>query len=537
MNGKKFKKLIHDHLNIWWLKGLCPQDKDTLYRLVETIDSIDDALLITPSLLQNLVSIFLESATESLVVLAVESFQYTIYHYHAQIVFLLKSSTLLPSKLAQIFQFNKNEARCLYEFLFLAKLNGVKQDEAGFDLLYKATKSDLTNTSKAEYNHFIQHTHLDQVIDLPGRLDLKWLGFLHYYQLWTPLIDARLSKLKRSDLSLLFEHLNNFAKKNRLNESSFLQSIKLIEKKKQTIALSSVEKQSRKKTKLARSRISCQTFTLFLEHDKHKRYHSGQFGTVKRGYLTANSTNPIFAVKRYHPEKDVTPEQSTAECVAESKREVKYHQLLGEKAYCYSVNGKVFSVRPWRSGEVLVSLPSEVHPQRPMFHRLESLLVALKELQILHNHHRVHGDIKPGNLILNAKEKALHLIDFGSAHRNPYKDCYLMTREYSDPYRLSTGFADDIYALGYIVQELFPECFETDRLTMVDKLYKRAIQTLTEVMMGSREKRCLVGDIISFCNGLLAGIRNEDQLQTLLAKTIQRKELTDNDIYYGRLAF
>lgn len=80
-------------------------------------------------------------------------------------------------------------------------------------------------------------------------------------------------------------------------------------------------------------------------------------------------------------------------------------------------------------------------------------------LTFIHDLGIIHQDIKPGNLICRKSDKAVCLIDFGSATKikePPFKDLILGTPGYTPPEQQAGEaiFASDLYALGVTIVQL-----------------------------------------------------------------------------------
>ena len=135
----------------------------------------------------------------------------------------------------------------------------------------------------------------------------------------------------------------------------------------------------------------------------------------------------------------------------------------------------------------------------PIEKRLGCLRSGLTDLNILHQHYRVHGDIKCQNFVLNQSDGSLQLIDFGTSHKRGSSKSFALTPAYSDPYSHGDDFCKDLYAMGIITMYLFPEIyavsFDTYRANVsINKsdytVAEQAIVDLVNSMMNSDVRAC-----------------------------------------------
>ena len=103
-------------------------------------------------------------------------------------------------------------------------------------------------------------------------------------------------------------------------------------------------------------------------------------------------------------------------------------------------------------------------PDKAARERIFEQLLAATEY--LHKAGVLHNDLKPDNILITRTNHDVRLIDFGFADDDShYQDCMLGgTRGYASP-ELSTrkgvDARSDVYALGRIMQQLFPGCYRS----------------------------------------------------------------------------
>ena len=154
---------------------------------------------------------------------------------------------------------------------------------------------------------------------------------------------------------------------------------------------------------------------------------------------------------------------------------VPIHEIRERGGYCY------FSMNLIDGGQL-----DEVVKQRPLSIRRAAELIAklARTVHYAHEHCIVHRDIKPGNILLDAKGEP-HLTDFGLARlveTESHVTCttdVLGTPNYMAPEQAAGGnteltYAADIYALGAVFYQLLTErvpfvgrtAYETVRLVL-----------------------------------------------------------------------
>jgi predicted Ser/Thr protein kinase len=182
----------------------------------------------------------------------------------------------------------------------------------------------------------------------------------------------------------------------------------------------------------------------------------GAIGTVWRGVDT-QSDEPV-AIKLLRPEaaeQDSLAEAFRAE--AEILRELDHPSVVRPRDYVGEgdvqalvldlIDGEDLRRRLRRDGPVPPSIAVNVVAQ------------VADALAYLHAQGVVHGDIKPGNLLVPADGQAVRLIDFGVARRmsDPPPTAIHATPEYVPPEVVEgapPSPAADVYALGVVLYEL-----------------------------------------------------------------------------------
>ncbi len=538
MKGRELKSWLMNCVKHWRTDKFLSQDRRVLILIFSKVKLLNDTAEVSTDFLVSIIKDILVGATPQLLALIRETLRPLSLFYHAEVLLQLKPYVELYEFIPQVFSLSKPDANRLYEFFYLVKLNNKLLDHVIVELLLKVAKEN--KYTKEESSIFFKYTRIDSFIDQCFNYNLKYTGFLWHHQLLNDENLQRLRKLKQYQLLYLFEQLENLARARLLDAASFSKALEKFKKKSSPKPVVTVEKISRKSSDLPFSQISCKEFSLFLD----KRCARGAYGVIKRAQKVTEAFSPasekrepvsMFAVKRYIPDTSDTEDQAARECLQNAKREARHHRLLGEEAYFFERNGKYYLAREWYHGKNLSMILAEklitIAPQT----RVEYLLFALRELAIFHQNNLIHGDIKPENCILDVETKKLRLLDFGLSHHNPYKEIYLMTEQFRDPYRLSTDFPGDMYAFGHVVQTIFPEVVSGQFQNKLSGLWVKAIQSLCDSMMGQREQRCVVEDAISYCERLIKGVKDESELQQLCQHTLKRREVTSNDISRGRL--
>ncbi|KTD31041.1 Protein kinase domain protein [Legionella moravica] len=321
-----------------------------------------------------------------------------------------------------------------------------------------------------------------------------------------------------------------------LDQPSLEKTFNRIMEKLPPVLDSTVNKNSKKNTSAPRSEyILDNENCFFIEHST--QYESGGFGKVKKGYNLPDSNEPIYGIKKL-------VESDPSKAQKEASREVKYHRLLGRQAFYFLRNGTTSIVSDWQREKGLHLYNASELLQMPIEKRLGCLKSGLADLNMLHQHYRVHGDVKCQNFILNPNNGSLNLIDFGTSHKKGSSKSFAWTPAYSDPHTFGDGFYKDIYAMGIVTMYLFPEIYavsfnEGKANVSINKsdytVTEQAIVNLVNSMMNSDiSLRCTSGDALTYCNEVLEHFNQIDErfIETIANATINRAKSTVEDVFH-----
>lgn len=277
----------------------------------------------------------------------------------------------------------------------------------------------------------------------------------------------------------------------------------------------------------------------------------GSFGIVRKGYATINSTTPIVGVKKIlqsaRNEKD--------DGYHDAMREVKYNRLLKRQSDFYETwrlsGGNGYSViTEWLDGKDLSYCTSKECAALTYAERLQCLCQAFLEVNTLHQHNRIHGDLKYANFVINLQNKSMKLIDFGGAIKFGSGKNLVTTHFYEDPNNLPEHFYSDMYSMSIVTMALFPELFEDNfqgkikvqkhdyatftqiKVTQLSTVEKAIIQLVESLQHKDTNRRCTSEDAYRYCSELVKCMPDLDEamLQNITVATIHRTEPTVEDI-------
>lgn len=342
-----------------------------------------------------------------------------------------------------------------------------------------------------------------------------------------------LFSLSDANLQRFYGVLSRLSASELLDHQSFAKALQRVTDKLPPVSESTMSKKRKKATNTPRSEFLLDNkHSFFAQHSDS--YESGGFGKVKKGYRFLDSDEPLYGIKKLN-EPDLNKAQKAA------IREVKYHRLLGREAFYFSHKGKAHIVSEWQRELSLDHYHANELLQISMEKRLRCLSSGLSDLNTLHQHYRIHGDVKCQNFILNLTMESMKLIDFGTSHKRGSTKSFGWTAAYSDPYTFGDHFCKDLYAMGLVTMCLFPEIytvsFENGKANIsVHKsnftITEQAIVNLVQAMMHSEPHlRCTSEHALNYCNELINHFNQIDDslLETITNSNINRTHSTIED--------
>lgn len=351
----------------------------------------------------------------------------------------------------------------------------------------------------------------------------------------------------------LSKNVVNLANMGLLNELSFNKAFARITKKLPPIEALVIKKDSRKVTKEARSHIESSDgkYNFFISHDK--KPEKGAFGVIKKGYNTVTSSVPLYGIKKITD----SVRREYDDGLHDAAREVKCNRLLNRKSDYYATPCNGFSrsyfyrvISPWHDGKDLDKYAAAELMQSSYEDRLQCLSLALAELNTLHQHNRIHGDLKPLNFILNLKSKSMHIIDFGGSIKFGSGKIAAHTNFFNEYHSWGQHFHSDLYAMGIIAKMLFPELYRFDNqhktsyfldevatFTLLKQsnlsiIEKAIIQLIDAMQHQDKNIRCTSEDASSYCKKIIEKLTHLDDiaLDEIIQSTIARTNATVEDI-------
>ncbi len=267
----------------------------------------------------------------------------------------------------------------------------------------------------------------------------------------------------------------------------------------------------------------------YIESEEKGSSIIGGLASVNKAAKIGGDSATFFAVKKIHHY-----ENNALDLV---KRETKYLNFMNRSAKAYRDIDKFFVLMPWVDGTLLKSVTPKAMTDIPFQQRITACIPFLEDIEKLHRAGRVHGDIKPRNVIYEIPFK-LHLIDFNSAHREYSRKKHPYTDLYTDPRKVdknTSTMVDDIYALACIFRKVFPELSNIDKDQLMEVAALRCF--VEYLLVCDADKRCLIGDVVQFFKRL------ENPPETLtrgeiweIIQNIQNRPANSEDILSGKLS-
>ncbi len=265
----------------------------------------------------------------------------------------------------------------------------------------------------------------------------------------------------------------------------------------------------------------------YVEGERKGSSIMGGLASVNKVLKIEANSSTFFAVKKIH--------YNEPDALDLVKRETKYLNFLNHSASAYADNENYFVLMPWIEGKVLSDITDEAMINISFHQRLLAFMPLLQVIEKLHHAGRVHGDIKPRNVIYEMPS-ILHLIDYNSAHREYTRKKHAFTIEYVDPYNGNpkhSKMVDDIFALSFIIRKIFPEVSNICRGELKEIIGLRYF--MEYLITCEPHKRCVIDDVIhffKFLNTLNESV-NRAQLKAIIDE-LHEKPANAIDVLSGK---
>lgn len=292
--------------------------------------------------------------------------------------------------------------------------------------------------------------------------------------------------------------------------------------------------------------------------DKNPLFKGGE-GVVYGGYAEHTGEqppHPDYCIKKF-----IGP--NLAENAAKALHELKYLKSIGRRAAAVKVGNMITLVTEWQRGVSLESLRTKDNFIATSYaDRIKWIGTGLVDLEKFHAAFRIHGDIKPLNLVLDKTNGEMKVIDMGTAQKINSPKKMVTTLHFID---MQEGYpkkmASDIYSMGKVIACMFPELYsypmkkysvgianpgeaprnedidilqcekkKTTNLTPVESAIMQAVDAMMEA---TAEHRCTCEQAVKFFQLLhekiAANELNEQTLMEIINTTINRQEFTVED--------
>lgn len=579
MNIRKIKFFIDEIYGKWYIERMDDKDQNLIREMTSRfIDRSDNEELSTKELLE-IIRQIISTASKNLIKLIRETLDcsLTFNHYADLFLALYENNLLDQTNLEHLLTFDSDSRKFLKTLFIILDSDKKRLTQPILDLFYAFCPDDPVVSSRQK-DQIKQLTHVDKLTHYDEQIDRLEILHLLYCNRIIDYIDlSRIFFMRDRDLFMLEYALGGLARHNLLNLENFNRVMRTIESRLPKARESQALKSSRKLTGRSKSKLtvtgpSGDTMRLYLQHDGKKRYPGGRYGRIKMGFEHRHKSDPAFAIKVYRmilelsPEasillrmKDRTPDEESrlsafmirakAEALQhaghEARREAKYHELLGSQPRYFMRNNKYYLVTTWRPGKDLYKLSERELSSVSIDTRLQCLASAFTDLSVFHKHNSIHGDIKPDNFIVDLNNGKMRLTDFGLSHSASTNKIHPVAASFCDGYTFTSSYCDDIYSMGYVVAQMFPEIFSvlqnrivTPKAGADNTLVGQALIALqSRLMSKDREGRCTADDAMRFTQALIdnSSGMNSDSLKSLITGTIARRQIVVDDVLQGRL--
>jgi serine/threonine-protein kinase len=220
-------------------------------------------------------------------------------------------------------------------------------------------------------------------------------------------------------------------------------------------------------------RLSCQQQHFLFDPDKKENALriGSKFSSVYKGI--AESDGRTVIIKKFNP-----VQKNASQMLERFKREATLdfnHPNIVNSICFINQNGQNYLLREYIEGEDILTYlkRSRLKNKDKLTFILKCVIEVLNALEVIHQHHIIHCDIRPHNILLeysspskkiNTQQPKLKLIDFGLAHfqQNPIAGRIPFSLIYSPPEQLlsitnAINASSDIYSLAMSMYELITE--------------------------------------------------------------------------------
>lgn len=216
--------------------------------------------------------------------------------------------------------------------------------------------------------------------------------------------------------------------------------------------------------------------------------------------------------------------------------QAKYYQLLGRASHFFNQQDRE---------EIKLDQVSVEHMQaKPYADRLQWIISGLSDLAILHDNHRIQGNVSPMSFAINVNDNSLSLIDFKQARKrysqaaaaNYVHDIELAVHFYRE------DFCDDMYGYAFVIAKIFPEIYEIEeagnlkvKADVLETPENYAMITLVDTMLEvERSKRCSSREALRYCQQLASEKEfDASRVNAIASDTIRNPIPTLEDTLHG----
>lgn len=286
---------------------------------------------------------------------------------------------------------------------------------------------------------------------------------------------------------------------------------------------------------------------------------SGTYGAVYRGCGMLQESHKQYAVKKLHNKLEESDDMND-EMLRAARRETKHLRLLGRESFFFRHNNRLRVVAPWYNGTTPSNIPVSIK-DLPTLERIGYVASLCEQVNHLHERYRAHGDLSVNNIIIDVKNKSIHIIDLGAAikvdshlddgvHTSSTLDhswikhsggSRFITNENGESYR----FCDDVYAIGLLSAYLFPESFDVNlnvefpivkaHCLYTEPLHAFASALINAMLLPDRQARCTIKDAYHACTEVLkkGELVTDDEIGAILNVNIFHSSLTIDDAIHA----